>query len=160
MNAKWEALSRDGLARLTRWTTSTRNSPPDAAPAPEAGLRRSILVVDDEVPVCLALQRSLIEHGFDVTVAHGAERASRLCARHTYDVVLLDVRMPGVDGVEALRRLRLKAPRSRFIMMTAYGVRALEAELLRGGAIALLHKPLHLPTILELMREPEIAQAR
>lgn len=68
---------------------------------------RKILIVDDEESIRLLLARSLESiPSLEVTLAEGHEEALRLTAEHTYDLILLDLLMPGMDGIEVLTRIR------------------------------------------------------
>ena len=91
-----------------------------------------ILVVDDEEPVRDVLCEYLESQGFGVEAAPDGETA---LGRHRPDLVLLDVRMPGLDGVEVLRRIRHAAPHVPVIMVTANESVGLAREMLELGAI-------------------------
>jgi CheY-like chemotaxis protein len=113
------------------------------------------LVVDDEQNMRTTLADILIGEGFDVSTAESGEKALKLCGRHDFDVVLMDVRMPGIDGLEAFRRIRKKKSGARVIMMSAYAVDHLERAALAEGAIAFLRKPLDPARMLQLLAEPQ-----
>jgi CheY-like chemotaxis protein len=110
-----------------------------------------ILVVDDERGMRLTLADILRDRGCRVETAETGEQAVRLCAGNEFDMVLMDVRMPGIDGTEALRRIRKRRSDARVIMMTAYALEHLEREALALGAIAFLRKPLDVDALLELI---------
>ena len=76
---------------------------------------RHILIIDDEQAVCWALQRALGGEGYQVRVAASAEQGLALVERHPPDAIILDVRLPGMDGLTALRRLRQLAPEAAVI---------------------------------------------
>ena len=65
-----------------------------------------VLIVDDEEAVCWALERGLSRDGFSVTTTASAENAFTLAEQRQPDVIILDVRLPGLDGLEALAQLR------------------------------------------------------
>ena len=77
-----------------------------------------ILVVDDESSIRRALRPSLMELGFQVAEASRGEEALQALRASTYDVVLLDMNMPGIGGIETLRRIRAFAPRLPVLMLT------------------------------------------
>src|ERR1019366_6272009 len=94
--------------------------------------QNSVLVVDDESSLRKVLQRSLTVSGFAVEEACSGEAALRSVQRSPFDLVLLDVNMPGIDGIDACRRIRLISPRAGIVMVTVRDleddqVRALEA---------------------------------
>jgi len=105
-----------------------------------AGLGR-ILIVDDEQSVRELLSEYFTEQGYSVENAGGGEEALALVQRSTPDLVLLDVRMPGIDGVETLRRIREIAPDVSVIMVTANEDVALARETLKLGALDYVAKP-------------------
>ena len=77
-----------------------------------------ILVVDDESAIRRALRPPLLELGFQVAEAARGEEALQQMRTTTFDAVLLDVNMPGIGGVETLRRIRAFAPRLPILMLT------------------------------------------
>ncbi len=105
-----------------------------------AGLGR-ILIVDDEQSVREVLGEYFTEQGYSVDSAGGGEEALALVQRSTPDLVLLDVRMPGIDGVETLRRIRGIAPDVSVIMVTANEDVGLARETLKLGALDYVAKP-------------------
>lgn len=105
-----------------------------------AGLGR-ILIVDDEQSVREVLSEYFTEQGYAVETASDGEEALAHVQRSTPDLVLLDVRMPGIDGVETLRRLRGIAPNVAVIMVTANEDVALARDTLKLGALDYVAKP-------------------
>ena len=77
-----------------------------------------ILLVDDETAIRRALRPPLLELGFQVAEAARGEDALQLLHAGTFDAVLLDVNMPGIGGIETLRRMRAFAPRLPILMIT------------------------------------------
>lgn len=114
----------------------------------------SVLVVDDETNIRETLADILMAHGYQVDVADSGEQAVTRCSERHYGAILMDVRMPGINGVEAFRRIRNHRPAARVIMMSAYSVDQLREEALREGAAAWLPKPLDVQKVLDLIREP------
>lgn len=119
----------------------------------EKQTRTSILIVDDEPNMRLTLGDILEEEGYEVSVADSGERAIELCRQCVYDVVLMDVRMPGISGVEAFREIRREQVGARVILMTAYSTDELRHIALEEGAIAFLPKPLDIESVLKLISE-------
>jgi two-component system nitrogen regulation response regulator GlnG len=92
-----------------------------------------ILVVDDEESICWSFRELLTEEGHQVETSASAEDALRLASAHAYDAVVLDIRLPGMDGLKALPQLRKRLGNAPIVVMTAFGdldtaVRAVEAE--------------------------------
>jgi DNA-binding response OmpR family regulator len=105
-----------------------------------SGLGR-ILVVDDENAVRETLAAYFTEQGYEVATAQSGKDALALLPDYRPDLVLLDVRMPGLDGLETLRRLRQAAPGLAVVMVTANEDIALARETLKIGALDYVSKP-------------------
>ena len=100
-----------------------------------------ILVVDDESAIRRALRPPLLELGFQVAEASRGEEALQLLRSSTFDAVLLDVNMPGVGGIETLRRIRSFAPRLPILMLTVRDQEEEKVEALDLGADDYVTKP-------------------
>ncbi len=104
--------------------------------------RMSILVVDDDTSHRATLVTLLGEWGYRVSGAEDGETATALCRENPYDLVLMDVRMPGLSGIEALRRIRTYNPAIPIVIMTAYSAVENAVEAIKAGAYDYLTKPL------------------
>jgi two-component system KDP operon response regulator KdpE len=100
-----------------------------------------ILVVDDEPAIRRALRPPLMELGFQVAEASRGEEALQALRSSTYDVVLLDINMPGIGGIETLRRIRAIAPRLPVLMLTVRDDEEDKVEALDLGADDYVTKP-------------------
>jgi len=100
-----------------------------------------ILVVDDESAIRRALRPPLVELGFQVAEASRGEEALQLLRATAFDAVLLDVNMPGIGGVETLRRIRTFAPRLPILMLTVRDKEEEKVEALDLGADDYVTKP-------------------
>ncbi|MEX2178135.1 MAG: sigma-54 dependent transcriptional regulator [Gemmatimonadaceae bacterium] len=105
---------------------------------------RSLLIVDDDARVRASLSDALAAHADQVTAVESAERALSVIAETRPDVVLSDVRMQGMDGLQLLRLLRERMPGLDVVLMTAYDDLATVAAAMRAGAADFLVKPLDL----------------
>jgi len=105
-----------------------------------SGLGR-ILIVDDEQTVRDVLAEYFTEQGYAVATAESGRDALKVLESFRPDLVLLDIRMPGIDGVETLRRLREVAPAVSVIMVTANEDVALARDTLKIGALDYVSKP-------------------
>jgi CheY-like chemotaxis protein len=112
----------------------------------------SILVVDDEENLNWSLVNSLRKEGYTADGALSGEEALRRLTATPYNCVISDVKMPGMDGFELLQWLRQHRPRTRVIMMTAFGSPTARQEAMRGGVIAYLEKPFDLAALKEELR--------
>ncbi|MBK8164399.1 MAG: sigma-54-dependent Fis family transcriptional regulator [bacterium] len=111
-----------------------------------------ILVVDDEAAQRESLGGFLVKQGFDVVLAADGETALRILQGAVVDVMLTDVRMPGLDGVELLRRAREVNPLLEVVVMTAFGTITDAVEAMKSGAASYLTKPVDLDEILLQVR--------
>lgn len=111
------------------------DAPADAPPA------RKLLVVDDDPKLRELLRRYLSEHQFDVVLASDAPSMNRLLLREPVDLIVLDLMMPGEDGLSILRRLRGAGDRTPVIMLTARGDDVDRIVGLEMGADDYLPKP-------------------
>jgi two-component system response regulator HydG len=113
----------------------------------------SVLIVDDEKNMRRTLADILQSEGYRVRTAASGEEAVELCAQENYDIVLMDVRMPGMNGVEAFRSIRRHQEGVRVILMSAYALEDLKEAALDEGAVAFLAKPLDLEQTVKLIAE-------
>ena len=100
-----------------------------------------MLVVDDDLPVRDVLSEYFVARGYTVVTAGDGREALDAFARERPDVVLLDIRMPGMDGLEVLKRLREADPNVAVIMVTANDDLTLAREALSVGAFDYVAKP-------------------
>jgi CheY-like chemotaxis protein len=100
-----------------------------------------ILVVDDEHNLRMTIAANLELEGFEVVEAENGEAALALVQTQHFDLVLSDVRMPGMNGVDLFRRVHEQKPDLPVILMTAFALEGIVQEALREGAFTLLPKP-------------------
>src|SRR5262249_23967363 len=110
---------------------------------------KHVLIVDDEEAVCWALGRALGREGYKATVAASAELALAAVDRQRPDVVILDIRLPGMDGLTALGRLRERLPEVPVIVVTAFGNLDSAVKAVEGGAFEYLTNPFDLSQALD-----------
>lgn len=115
--------------------------PPEAARPPSP--RARILVVDDERFFREAIRETLEEGGFSVSTAASGSEALELLADPEIAVMVLDIQMPGMNGIEVLRRVRETHPSLRVLILSAHTDQEIVLEALRLGAADYLAKPLH-----------------
>lgn len=102
---------------------------------------KPILIVDDEKNIRLTLSQSLEVLGVETDTAVNGEDALAKLKQKEFGLILLDIRMPGMDGMEVLRRVREIRPDIRIIMITAYGTIESAVEAMKLGAVDFLQKP-------------------
>jgi DNA-binding NtrC family response regulator len=111
-----------------------------------------ILVAEDDEQMVDLLQRVLGEEGYQVTaVRDGAQAMAKLEEQPGFDLVLTDLRMPGLDGMELLRRAMARQLRQPVILMTAFGTIDSAVQAMREGAYYYLAKPVHIEDLLEII---------
>src|SRR5205807_817442 len=113
-------------------------------------LRPRILVADDEDGVRWVLEKGLREAGYEVTSVKDGESALRHAEADVPDLIFLDVRMPGLDGLAVLGRLRAGRPDALVIVMTAHGTMETAIQAMQRGAYDYLAKPFDLDEVLLL----------
>jgi CheY-like chemotaxis protein len=113
----------------------------------------SILVVDDDVDTCRNLSDILTDLGYHVDVAHDGPSALERIRQRPYDVALLDLKMPGMDGLTLYRELRKLRAETVAIVVTAFAGPETTNEALAAGAWHLLPKPVDFPRLLGLVDE-------
>jgi two-component system response regulator HydG len=117
------------------------------------GDRAEILVVDDDRDFAESLADLLEQHGYAVDLAHSGDAAITKFEAHDYYLALLDVKMPGKNGVESFLEIRKIRPHARCIMMTGYSMPELLDQALANGAWAVVPKPLDIDKILAFVRD-------
>jgi DNA-binding NtrC family response regulator len=110
----------------------------------------TILVVDDEQVVCGTLGRLLERVGYGAVCATHPETALRLFQDHDIDIVLSDIRMPGMDGIELLHRLRQLAPEIEVILISGHDCSGLDLQ--QEGAFEFLEKPVGVKRLLACLQ--------
>ncbi|MBU7022942.1 MAG: response regulator [Theionarchaea archaeon] len=117
----------------------------------------SILIVDDDEGMAETL-KDILEHvGYHVETARDGCTALEKVGNHPYDAALVDFKMPGIDGLETVRRIKQVDFSIHLFMITAFPVENLEQNALKEGAQGVLYKPLDIEGILTLMKNLEAA---
>lgn len=104
----------------------------------------SVLVVDDEQMLAGAMGDYLSRSGYSVSVEFSGEAALETIDREPPDIVVVDYRLPRMDGFEVLRRIKRSRPRTVVIVITAHAAEGRDAEAIELGAFDFLSKPLDL----------------
>ena len=111
-----------------------------------------VLIVDDEAAIRRAMRPPLVELGFQITEASRGEEALQLLLSSTFDVILLDINMPGIGGIETLRRIRAFAPRLPILMVTVREGEEEKVEALELGADDYITKPFSIRELIARIR--------
>jgi two-component system, NtrC family, response regulator HydG len=114
---------------------------------------KRVLVVDDDRQMVRTLCDILTLHGWDAHARHSGEEAVTAVQEQDFAAVLMDVRMEGMNGVEALARIRHHRPGAKVVLMTAYSSADLLKQAEEEGALQILSKPVQLPVLIELLEK-------
>ena len=110
-----------------------------------------ILLIEDDCAIVSSLQQVLGADGFSVSVATRGDEGLALAQGEDWDVVLTDLKLPGLSGMELIRQLHTTKPRLPIILMTAHGTTETAIEATKTGACDYLLKPFEMPELLELL---------
>ena len=115
----------------------------------------TVLAVDDEEAIRLTIKRGLESAGYQVLVASGGQEALELFSKHSIDVMLLDIRMPGVSGLDVLAKVMAEDPDFSVIMVTAIAETRVAVEAMKAGAFDYLLKPFDLDDLVLRVRRAQ-----
>src|SRR6266705_844461 len=101
----------------------------------------AVLIIDDEAAICESLQVLLEMEGYLVEIASSGEDGLASISEHSFDLVLLDLALPGKNGLEVLQEIRERDPQLSVIMITAYGTVQNAVKAVQGGAVNFIQKP-------------------
>jgi excisionase family DNA binding protein len=145
-------------ADIDRWLAGARTGPeppaaakasPDEAPAaPAAGRRPRVLVADDEASIRDLLSKTLALAEYDVDTAPDGRAALERLRAHMYDLLITDLKMPGLDGLALIREVRRLVPRLPVVIITAHSTEASAIESVNLGVSGYLTKPFRITKIL------------
>ena len=151
---KLETLAREvpGVRGATA-APGTRFVPPSLTRNIDLEVPSKVLLVDDEREFVQTLSERLQKRNLDSAVVYDGEEALSLLATDEPEVMVLDLRMPGIDGLEVLRRVKKDHPRVEVIILTGHGTDREEKIARALGAFAYLHKPVDLDLLSQVMRD-------
>jgi DNA-binding NtrC family response regulator len=116
-------------------------------------MKHTILVVDDEKEICDLFQDFLTQEGYQVFIATNGAEAISLGKRNRLDLALVDIKMPGMDGIEVFQKLKKVKKDMEAIILTGYGTLKTAKEAMRLGAYDYLTKPFDLGLVKNIIRE-------
>ena len=114
---------------------------------------KPILIVDDEAIVRESIRDWLKDAGYEVSVAESGEEALKLIRKKNFGVMILDLRLPGINGIDVLRKAKALKPDIKSIVITAYPTMLTQEEASKLGAIDYLVKPIFPDKLEELIRD-------
>jgi CheY-like chemotaxis protein len=119
------------------------STPEQTSQRPEAGIKGKLLIVDDEAAIRWALQKTLQRMNFEIVEAETGEQAIALVRTVRFDAVLLDIGMPGMNGIETCRKVRKLMPLLGIVMLTVKNAEDDKIQALDAGADDYITKPFH-----------------
>jgi DNA-binding NtrC family response regulator len=106
-----------------------------------------ILIVDDEPAICNVFEEFLAQEGYDIDTAYSGEEALEILTAQRHDLVLLDLKMPGMGGLEVLKEIRKRSYQVGVVVITGVHDLDLAREVQKQGALDYLNKPIDLKLI-------------
>lgn len=116
-------------------------------------MKHTILVVDDEKEICDLFQDILTQEGYKVLTATNGMEAISLGEQNRFNLAILDIKMPGMDGIEVFQKLKKTKGDMEVIILTGYGTLKTAKEAMRLGAYDYLTKPFDLGLVKNIIRE-------
>ena len=116
-------------------------------------VKSNVLIVDDLRSIRLTLGGILEDEGHDVVTVEDGYGAIEAVKRSHFDAIFMDIKMPGINGVQTFREVKKVSPETAVIMMTAYSVEDLVKEALEEGAYAVVYKPFDIEKIIAMIAE-------
>lgn len=116
-------------------------------------VQNRILIVDDDIGMTETLSDILSELDYNIDTVNEGYKTIDMIRKNSYDLVLLDIKMPVINGVETYKKIKDIAPSLKVIMMTAYSVEELVEEALNEGAFGIIYKPLNIKNLLAIIEK-------
>jgi len=118
-------------------------------------MSEKVLLVDDEVDFLDTLSERMRTRGMEVSTANTGIEALQKVEKEAYDVIILDLQMPGVDGLEALKVLKAKRPELQVILLTGHATVEKGIEAMKLGVMDFLEKPADLSQLTEKIKKAQ-----
>jgi DNA-binding NtrC family response regulator len=116
-------------------------------------MKKRVLIIDDEKNIRVTLQKALSIDGYEVETAINGEDGLQKIKKEDYPVILLDMKMPGMDGIEFLEKLKDIEYQAKVVMITGFGSVETAVETMKMGAVDYLRKPFKAQEIRDVVRE-------
>ncbi len=114
---------------------------------------KKILVIDDEAIVRISCKRALSSEDYEVKSASSGKEALELLEKEPFTLILLDLKMPDMDGIEVLKKVKDTWPKTKVIMITGYSTVDTAVKALKLGALNYIEKPFTPDTLLTAVKE-------
>ena len=116
-------------------------------------MAKSILAIDDETMILDAMKIIFEDMGYEVTTCSDSREGIAEALRKDHDLLVVDIRMPGLNGAEVTEAIRKGKPEARILIVTAFPNDPLVQRAMNAGAFALLKKPFEIAKILDYLKE-------
>jgi len=116
-------------------------------------MNEKVLLVDDEEEFIETLAERMRDRGMDVSTSNSGANALQLVEDEDFDVVVLDLKMPGIDGLDALKRIKRRRPDIQVVLLTGYATVEKGVEAIKEGAIEFLEKPVDLSSLTDTIHK-------
>ena len=114
-------------------------------------MNKSLLVVDDDLPFRERLSRSMQKKGFEVNSADSFASAVQIIEKQNFDYAIVDMRLADGSGLELIKKMQIKSPRTKSLLLTGYGNIATAVAAIKSGAIDYLPKPAEVDQIYDAL---------
>lgn len=114
---------------------------------------KKILVIDDEPIIMVSCERTLTPEGYEVKSVSSGREGIKLLEKEPFALILLDIKMPDMDGIEVLKRIKEMSPETKVIMITGYSTVETAVKSLKIGAFNYIEKPFTPETLLTAVKE-------
>ena len=115
--------------------------------------KANVLVVDDQIGMLETFTDILEDKGFSVATAEDGFQAIRKVKEQQFDIIFMDIKMPGINGVQTFREIKKINPKASVIMMTAYSVEDLVKEAIEEGAYTVIYKPFDMDKVIQTIEK-------
>ena len=116
-------------------------------------MNKRIFLLDDDELILESFSMIFTEMGFDVTTCSDSSAGTTLATGSDYDLILSDIRMPGLNGAQAIKAMKSLKPQARIFVLTAYPGDPLVLAALEAGAQGVMKKPFEIAKILDLLKD-------
>ncbi len=116
-------------------------------------MSEKVLLVDDEIDFLEVMSQRMKARGLEITTAESAEQAISIIEKKSFDAVIMDFQMPGMNGMEALKIIKNNKPEMQVILLTAYATIEKTVEVIKAGAMDLLEKPADIDALIDKIKK-------
>jgi len=116
-------------------------------------MSEKVLLIDDELDFLEAMSERMTAQGMEVSTASSADAALKIIETDSFDAIILDFQMPGMDGMQALKAIKEKRPESQIILLTGYATVEKGVEAMKVGAADFIEKPADLEALAQKIKE-------